>query len=62
MAGEAPIKAVKGRILTAATIDAENTFKAPDQVKPQPFEAQAVNGKLTIKLPPKSMVVVAAER
>ena len=62
VAGEAAIKAVKGRILTAAKMDSENTFAAPDQVKPQPYEAQAVNGKLVIKLPPKSMVVVAAER
>jgi alpha-N-arabinofuranosidase len=56
------VKGFKGRILSAAAMDAENSFKAPEQVKPQPFEAAAVNGKLTIKLPAKSILVLSAER
>jgi len=52
----------QGRVLSAATMDAENSFAAPEAVKPQPYSAQAVNGRLSLKLPAKSIVVVALER
>ncbi len=58
----AALKSAKGRILTAAAMDAENSFKAPNAIKPEPFEAQAVNGKLVVKLPAKAIVVLAVER
>jgi len=54
-------KAVKGQVLTAAAMDAQNELGKAPQVVPQPFEAKATNGKLTIKLPAKSVVVVAVE-
>ena len=54
-------KAVKGQVLTAGAMDAQNELGKPAQVVPQAFEAQAVNGKLTLKLPAKSVVVVAVE-
>jgi alpha-L-arabinofuranosidase len=54
-------KAVKGQVLTAAAMDAQNELGKPAQVVPQPFEAQSANGKLTLKLPAKSVVVVAVE-
>ncbi|MET0320577.1 MAG: alpha-L-arabinofuranosidase C-terminal domain-containing protein, partial [Duganella sp.] len=56
------IKSVKGRLLTAAAPDAHNTFQAPDAIKPVPFSASAgADGKLTIKIPAKAVIVVAVE-
>jgi alpha-N-arabinofuranosidase len=54
-------KAVKGKLLTAGAMDAQNELGKPAQVVPQAFEAQATDGKLLIKLPAKSVVVVAVE-
>ncbi|HEX2010768.1 MAG TPA: alpha-L-arabinofuranosidase C-terminal domain-containing protein [Roseateles sp.] len=54
-------KAVKGRLLTAGAMDAQNELGKPAQVTPVAFEAQAVDGKLGIKLPAKSILVVAVE-
>lgn len=56
------IKSVKGRVLTAPAIDTHNTFQAPDTIKPAPFSANAgADGKLTIKIPSKAVIVVAVE-
>lgn len=52
-------KAVTGRILTASTMDAHNTFAAPDTVKPAAFTgAKLEAGKLTVSLPAKSVVIL----
>ncbi len=52
-------KGVSGRILTAAAMDARNTFAAPDAVKPQAFDGAKLEGdKLTITMPAKSVVVL----
>ncbi len=50
-----------GQLLTAAAMDAHNTFAAPEAVKPVPFSAQASGGKLTVQLPAKSVIVTAVE-
>jgi alpha-N-arabinofuranosidase len=52
---------VAGQILTADAMDAQNTFEHRDAVKPAPFSATAANGKLAIKVPAKSVIVVAVE-
>jgi alpha-L-arabinofuranosidase len=50
---------VSGRILTAAAMDAHNTFAAPEAVKPQPFTgASLAGGVLKVTLPPKSVVML----
>ncbi|HEY1131130.1 MAG TPA: alpha-L-arabinofuranosidase C-terminal domain-containing protein [Roseateles sp.] len=54
-------KAAKGRLLTADAMDAQNELGKPAQVVPRAYEAQAADGKLTLKLPAKSIVVVAIE-
>jgi alpha-L-arabinofuranosidase len=54
-------KAVKGKLLTAGAMDAQNELGKPAQVVPQAFEAQSSGGKLLIKLPAKSVIVVAVE-
>ena len=50
-----------GRVLTAGAMDAHNTFKDPQAVKPVPFSARSANGKLTISVPAKAVIVVALE-
>ena len=55
------IKSVKGRVLTAAAMDAHNSFQAPQAIKPAPYSATAVDGRLTVKIPAKAVVVVAVE-
>ena len=51
--------AVTGRILTAGAMDAHNTFAAPEVVKPAAFTgAKLADGKLTVELPAKSVVVL----
>jgi alpha-N-arabinofuranosidase len=42
-------------------MDAQNELGKPAQVVPVAYEAQAADGKLTLKLPAKSVVVVAIE-
>ena len=50
---------VTGRILTAATMDAHNTFEAPDAVRPAAFTgAQLSGGTLQVTLPAKSIVML----
>jgi Alpha-L-arabinofuranosidase len=53
---------VKGEILTGATMDAHNTFDKPDTVHPVAFNgAKLANGKLSLSLPPKSVVVLTVQ-
>nr|WP_279589290.1 alpha-L-arabinofuranosidase C-terminal domain-containing protein [Rhizomicrobium electricum] len=53
---------VKGEILTGATMDAHNTFDKPDTVHPVAFNgAKLANGKLSLSLPPKSVVVLTLQ-
>ncbi|MDT7838890.1 alpha-N-arabinofuranosidase [Aquabacterium sp. OR-4] len=50
--------AVRGQLLTAAAMDAENTLDAPERLRPQAFEARARNGRLPLELPAKSVLVL----
>ena len=52
--------AVAGRIITAATMDARNSFEHPDVVHPTDFTGATVNGEtLRVPLPAKSIVVLS---
>jgi alpha-N-arabinofuranosidase len=52
-------KTVKGRILTADTMQAHNTFDNPTAVQPAAFTAFKADGEsLTVELPAKSVVVL----
>jgi alpha-L-arabinofuranosidase len=58
LAGFAPAAAT-GRVLTAPTMQAHNTFAAPDAVRPVPFDGVTLKaGALEIRLPAKSIAVV----
>jgi alpha-N-arabinofuranosidase len=50
-----------GQVLTANAMDAHNTFAQASAVKPAPFTAKAVDGKLTISVPAKAVMVVALD-
>jgi alpha-N-arabinofuranosidase len=52
-------KGVTGRILTSAKVQDHNSFEQPDKIKPVAFkDASLKNGKLQVKLPPLSVVVL----
>jgi len=54
-----PVSSVSGRILTAATMQAHNTFDNPHAVEPKSFDGARLSGRtLTVQLPPKSIVVL----
>jgi alpha-N-arabinofuranosidase len=58
IAGAAPGQ-VSGDVLTASAMDAQNTFDAPEAVHPQAFSGASIaNGKLSLTLPAKSVVVL----
>jgi alpha-N-arabinofuranosidase len=51
-----------GRVLTAAAMNAHNTFDQPRAVEPQPLERITVSeGRVEATLPPKSVVVLALD-
>jgi alpha-N-arabinofuranosidase len=55
----ATLSSVSGRILTAATMSAHNTFDRPTAVQPAAFNGAKLNGgALTVELPAKSIVVL----
>ena len=50
-----------GKILTGPAMDAHNTFATPGAIHPVAFQASSADGKLTVELPAKSVVVLAVE-
>lgn len=60
--GGAKLTKVIGRVLTAETMQAHNTFDHPDTVKPAAFsEVQVQPRGFTVKLPAKSVVALALD-
>jgi len=49
---------MEGRVLTAAAMDAHNTFEKADAVKPAPIKSVRRGGKVVLELPAKSVSVV----
>jgi alpha-L-arabinofuranosidase len=55
----AQIGNVRGEVLTAEAMDAHNTFENPDAIHPTAFDGARLTGnKLSVTLPPKSVVVL----
>jgi alpha-L-arabinofuranosidase len=50
-------RAAAGETLTAATVDAVNTFEAPTKVAPKPFSATVQGDRIVLTLEPKSVTV-----
>jgi alpha-N-arabinofuranosidase len=58
----AKARPASGRVLTAATMQAHNTFDAPDAVHPAEFrDFQPTDGGFQVTLPSKSVVVLTLE-
>ncbi|HEY5347888.1 MAG TPA: alpha-L-arabinofuranosidase C-terminal domain-containing protein [Rhizomicrobium sp.] len=54
-----PAHTVSGSILTAAAMDARNSFAHPDALRPIAFTGAAIaNGEMTVDMPAKSVVVL----
>jgi alpha-N-arabinofuranosidase len=51
-------KSAKGEVLTAAKVDAVNSFEAPNTVAPKPISGTVAKGGVTLELPAKSVAVV----
>ena len=47
----------RGRVLTAAAMDAHNTFAQPNALVPAPYTAGSQGSPLTLDVPPKAVVV-----
>jgi alpha-N-arabinofuranosidase len=53
---------LQGRLLTADSVQAHNTFDRPDRVRPVPFtEGRLTENGFTVMLPPRSVVVLALQ-
>jgi len=55
------IHSARGRVLTAETMDAHNTFARPEVIKPAAIDIELVNGMPVLDLPPKSLTVVTLQ-
>jgi alpha-N-arabinofuranosidase len=55
-------KSAAGETLTAPKVDSVNSFGAPNTVVPKPISAKVQGGKLSMKLEPKSVTVIAVEQ
>jgi alpha-N-arabinofuranosidase len=55
------VKGAAGNVLTAAAMDAHNTFQNPQVIKPAAFSARAAGGRLSVKVPAKAVMVLALE-
>jgi alpha-N-arabinofuranosidase len=54
-------KAAAGETLTAPKVDSVNSFDAPGTVVPRPVSSTAHDGKIALRLEPKSVTVIAVE-
>jgi alpha-L-arabinofuranosidase len=56
------VKSASGETLTAPKVDSVDTFDAPNAVVPKPITANVQNGRLSLKVQPKSITVLAVEQ
>ncbi len=55
----ATIRGVSGEVLTAAAMNAMNTFENPNAIRPAPFTGYKIQGsQIMLTLTPKSVVVL----
>src|SRR5581483_7020923 len=60
IAGMTP-KSASGETLTAPKVDSVNTFSAPEAVAPKPVAATVHDGRIALRLEPKSVTVVSVQ-
>jgi alpha-N-arabinofuranosidase len=56
------LRFASGEVLTASKIDSVNSFAEPKAVVPNAISATADRGRVVLRLPPRSVAVVALER
>ncbi len=61
LAGFAP-KSAAGETVTAPKVDSVNSFEAPGTVVPRPVTATVRDGKVALRLDPKSVTVISVEQ
>ena len=54
-------KSAQGQTLTAPNVDSVNTFDQPTTVSPRPASVKISDGKLSLRLEPKSVTVISVE-
>jgi alpha-L-arabinofuranosidase len=59
--GGVTAKSAAGETLTAPKVDSVNTFDAPNNVAPKAISVKVQNGKLELRLEPKSVTVISVE-
>ena len=59
--GKLKVRSAKGDVLTAANVNSINTYAAPNVVVPKPISGKASGGKVSVKIPGKSVAVLALE-
>ena len=52
-------RSASGETLTAPRVDSVNTFDAPQTVQPRPVTAKVQDGRVTLRVAPKSVTVIA---
>lgn len=57
----AAVRRAQGEVLTASNVDSINTFDAPSTVRPQPIAGTVRDGRVIVRLPAKSVAMVALE-
>jgi alpha-N-arabinofuranosidase len=50
-----------GQVLTAPAVDSYNSVAHPDAVAPVPYRGRVSGGRITLELPPRSVVVVQVQ-
>jgi alpha-N-arabinofuranosidase len=55
-------KGASGETLTGTKIDSVNTFEAPNAVAPRPVTAKAQDGRIALRVEPKSVTVVSIQQ
>ena len=61
LGGQAVAASARGEVLAAPRFDSVNSFEQPQRVVPRPVAVRAVDGRLTVTLPPASLSVLALE-
>jgi alpha-N-arabinofuranosidase len=54
-------KSASGETLTAPKVDSVNSFDAPNTVAPKPISVKVQDGKLSLRLEPKSVTVISVQ-
>ena len=52
------VRSAQGEVLTAPNVNSINTFDAPDTIRPEPIAGTVRAGRVTVRLPARSVAMV----